>query len=250
MPKPMRVTPELKEQIIAAFMQRVSTMSFLDGKFSFVQDFIFRKDARVKIEFTFKAYMKMMTLVDSFNTEIAWHGLVDRVSENHFLIDDIIVYPQVVSGTTVNTDQEEYDQWLMTIEGDDFNRLKFQGHSHADMPVSPSVTDLQHQGKIVSQLGGEGFYIFMIVNKDRQYTMKVYDAENNTLFENDSVDLIIPEEAQELDKFLTEAEKQVTTYRYTANYSQGAGYAKSRAVQTFHFLHPQIFRLSPECQQQ
>lgn len=217
MPKPMRITKDILDQITAAFLQKLPTMQILDGRISYVQDFIFRKNDRAVVTFTREAYDKMMALVDHFDTEIGWHGLVSRTDRNHFVIDDILVYPQTVSHTDVNTDQEGYDQWIMTIEGDDFNRLKFHGHSHVDMGVTPSATDLQHQGGIVAQLGNDGFYIFLIINKRREYTVKVYDAESNTLYEKDSVDIIIPDSAKELDKFLTAAEKQVTRYVYNPN---------------------------------
>lgn len=214
MPKPMRVTDAIKEQVVAAFVQRIGEMKLLDGKVSFVHDFSFRKGDRATVEFTHLAYSKMMALVDRFDTEIAWHGFVRRSDHDHFVIEDVLVYPQTVTGTTVNTDQEAYDQWLMTIEGDNFNRMKFQGHSHVNMGTSPSATDLQHQAKIISQLGGEGFYIFMIVNKKRQCTMKVYDADNNTLFENDDIDVVVPEEDVQLSKFIEEAKGMVSQVSY------------------------------------
>lgn len=210
MPKPMRVTEQIKGQVVAAFMQRLTDMKLLDGKVSFVQDFVFRKGDRATVEFTHLAYSKMMALVDQFNTEIAWHGFVRRNGGDRFIIEDIAVYPQTVTGATVNTDQEAYDRWLMTIDGDAFNSMKFQGHSHVNMGTSPSSTDLQHQAKIISQLGGEGFYIFMIVNKMRQCTMKVYDADNNTLFENTDIDVVVPDEDRALAQFVASAKAVVS----------------------------------------
>lgn len=214
MPKPMRVTDDLLQQVAAEFMRCLPKMTFLDGKISFVKDFLFRQGSRIAISFTREAYDKMWALVDHFETEVAWHGMVQRVDQTHFHICDIVVYPQVVANATVNTDQEEYDRWVMSIDGDSFNAMKMQGHSHVRMSTSPSAVDLDHQGKIVSQLGSEGFYIFMIVNKRRECTIKVYDAENNTLYENDSIDVIPPPEAVELDKFLTAAEKCVSRTTY------------------------------------
>lgn len=214
MPKPMRVTNDILEQIAKEFLRKLPNMALVDGRISFVQDFVFKKGERVKVEFTRMAYDKMMALVDGYSSEVAWHGLVSKVSDKHYLIDDILVYPQTVSGVTVNTDQEEYDQWLMGIDNDDFNRLKFQGHSHVNMATSPSGTDLQHQSKIISQLGADGFYIFLIINKKRDYTIKVYDAESNALYENDSVDVVIPDEIQDLEAFMKDAEKLVAKYRY------------------------------------
>lgn len=231
MPKPMRVTDDLLQQVAAEFMRCLPKMTFMDGKISFVKDFLFRQGSRISVSFTREAHDKMWALVDHFETEVAWHGMVQRVDPTHFHIYDIVVYPQVVANATVNTDQEEYDRWVMSIDGDSFNAMKMQGHSHVRMSTSPSAVDLDHQGKIVSQLGSEGFYIFMIVNKRRECTIKVYDAENNTLYENDSIDIIPPPEAVELDKFLTAAEKCVsrTTYARPASAATPAGKSNTPA---------------------
>lgn len=230
MPKPMRVTDDLLQQVAAEFMRCLPKMTFMDGKISFVKDFLFRQGTRVTISFTREAYDKMWALVDHFDTEVAWHGMVQRVDVTHFHIYDIVVYPQIVANATANTDQEEYDRWLMSIDGDSFNAMKMQGHSHVRMSTSPSSVDLDHQGKIVSQLGSEGFYIFMIVNKRRECTIKVYDAENNTLYENDSIDIIPPPEAAALDEFLSEAENNVSIRTYTRPVTPVAAASKASSA--------------------
>lgn len=230
MPKPMRVTQEIRDRVISEFVRSLSGTRLMDGKVSFVKDFAFREGEKATVEFTHKAYSKMMALVDQFNTEVAWHGFVDRVSQDHFVIDDIVVYPQTVTGATVNTDQEAYDKWLMTISGDDFNRMKFQGHSHVNMSVSPSAVDLQHQGSVISQLGQEGFYIFLIVNKSRKCMVKVYDAENNTLFEEEDINVIVPEEDLELSKFIAEAKEVAPSAPFTRSLADKVSVTKTKTV--------------------
>lgn len=214
MPKPMRVTPQILNQIAEELLKKLPGMQILDGKLAFSQDFTFRNNERVKVEFTEDAYAKMFALIDHFSTEVAWHGLVNRIAPNHFLIEKILVYPQTVTGATVETDQEAYDAWLMTINDDDFMKMKFQAHSHVNMATSPSTTDLEHQSKIISQLNNEGFYIFMILNKRRDYTIKVYDAENNTLYEKADVDIILPPSAEKIREFIAEANSYVATRKY------------------------------------
>lgn len=239
MPKPMRVTPQILGQIAEQLMKKLPGMQILDGKLAFSQDFSFRNDERVKVEFTEEACEKMFALIDYFSTEVAWHGLVSRVAPNHFLVEKILVYPQTVTGVTVETDQEAYDTWLMTINDEDFAKLKFQAHSHVNMACSPSGTDLEHQGKIVAQLNDEGFYIFMILNKRREYIVKVYDADNNTLYEKEDVDIIFPQ--SKIRTFIEEANSLIATRRYTpAAPTTGGGKSGAAAkTQTASTKQPQ-----------
>lgn len=142
---------------------------------------------------------------------------------------DILVYPQQVSGATVNTDQEEYTNWLYGLEDAVFNALKMQGHSHVDMGVSPSSVDLTHQSEILSQLEGDMFYIFMIWNKRLEHTIKIYDLGSNTLYEDEDIQLVCPD----LEDFLTQADQMVKkkssapaakSKKSSAGYSAYSGY--------------------------
>ena len=56
------------------------------------------KDAPQRAEILIKpmAYAKMIALIQSFSTEIGWHGICKRSAEkdNVFTIEDVFVYPQ------------------------------------------------------------------------------------------------------------------------------------------------------------
>ena len=69
------------------------------------------------------------------------HGTVLRTENsksdsNEFIVEDIFVYPQEVTGSTVTTDQEAYSKWLYELDDDIFNNLRMQSHSHCNMGVS------------------------------------------------------------------------------------------------------------------
>ena len=223
--KPIRLTEELVQKMAAEFVEKLRSTNFADGKVSYSRSFVW-KDNSTKINVLFKpeAYAKMLLLIHAYNCEVAWHGVVDRPTGDTFIIRDILVYPQEVTGVTVDTDQDEYQQWLMHMDDDVFNALRMQGHSHVEMGVTPSAVDLEHQGAILSQLNGESFYIFMIYNKKLNYTIKVYDMKSNTLYENDDVVVGIDSETGDLESFLSSAEKLVV--RKTTTVSKGAGNAK------------------------
>ena len=99
-----------------------------------------KDDRKVTITFSSSAYIKFKGLVCNFATEVQWHGLVRRISENSFYVYDIIVPPQKVSAVTVDTDQAEYEAWLDGLSDEEFEGLRFHGHSHVNMGVAPSLS--------------------------------------------------------------------------------------------------------------
>jgi hypothetical protein len=99
-----------------------------------------------------------------------------------------------------------------------FNNLRMQGHSHVNMSVTPSSTDLELYRDLLAQLDDTMFYIFMIYNKRGECTVKVYDLAKNILFEKDDCTITIEESGIGVSKLLEEASKLVTrrSYTYTA----------------------------------
>lgn len=225
MAKPMYMTDDVRRQLLEMFAEKLrKTTKIDDGKVTISQEFVWDGDEdRVSVKFTPNAFAKMVMLLQNFETEVAWHATVDRIGKA-FVIDDIFVYPQEVSGATVNTDQEAYDKWTMTFDADQFNRMRAQGHSHVNMSVSPSAVDLTHQEKIVNMLTDQDFYIFMIWNKRLEWFMKVYDATTNTLYETADIDVgIVGQDFVGAD-FLKEAKERVVRKTYTSTYQGGSGY--------------------------
>lgn len=168
----------------------------------------------------------MQILIREFNDEVAWHGIATRCEEKDtYLISDILVYPQEVTGTTVTTDQEKYQMWLMGQEDDIFNNIRMQGHSHVNMATSPSSVDLNLYESILDQLSGDMFYIFMIWNKSGSKTVKIYDLRENILFETSDVTVSI-KDVGDMSGFLKEAKELVQRKTYTPTYG-GNGYPYS-----------------------
>lgn len=232
MSKPIQLTEDLLQEMQKEFAEALRKAKMSDGKITYTKSFVWKEDTDVAtLEFTPTSYVKMVSLLQHFDSEVAWHGVVSRDTEDplHFVIEDILVYPQKVSGATVNTDQEEYTNWLYGLEDAVFNALKMQGHSHVDMGVSPSSVDLTHQSEILSQLEGDMFYIFMIWNKRLEHTIKIYDLGSNTLYEDEDIQLVCPD----LEDFLTEADQMVKkkssapaakSKKSSAGYSAYSGY--------------------------
>ena len=225
MTRPIILTEEQKQQILREVYESLTkNKNMFDGKVNFQKTYkwVENEGDVANVVFTPLAYAKMVKLIEVYETEVAWHGVAkrDERDESTFWIEDILVYPQTVSGATVNTDQEKYTNWVNQLEDDQFNNLKMQGHSHVRMGTSPSMTDTSHQKEIIEQLRGDMFYIFMIWNKRMEHTMWVYDMKRNTVYDGNDVKISIAERGgRNLDDFIKEAKTLVSDRVYTLNYS-------------------------------
>ena len=228
MSKHIKLTDELISAIQQEFIESVKKMKMFDGKLNYTKNFKWEGEDRAAIVFSAVAFAKMIMLVQNFTSEVAWHGVAYRSEKekNKFYITDILVYPQVVTGSTVNTDQEAYQTWLYTHDDDVFNNIRMQGHSHVDFSTTPSQEDTTHQEKILSQIDDDMFYIFMIWNKKFERTIKIFDMANNTLYETADVDIFIGEDGCDLNAFLKDAKDLVKTKTYSYAGQSGSQYGQ------------------------
>ena len=220
MSKIIKLTPEYLESYRSEF-EDILKGKLTDGKIYFSKTLTsFTK--RATVYFTSEAWTKMQALVRSFDKEVAWHGVAYRgedEAKDEYYITDILVYPQEVSGATVEMDETKYDEWIReNVDDERFYNIGMQGHSHVDMQVSPSSVDINHQEIILQQLTDEMFYIFMIWNKSGKSYTKIYDLKKNILFENSDVDIVIQED------FIAEAKKMVTEKSYYAGKNHQSSY--------------------------
>ena len=208
MPRPITLTKEMKQQLQKDFTAMLDGIQMLSGKLSYTIDCAY-KDRSAIISLTPDAYRKIVTLVTEFQSEVAWHGSVSRVGDNEFIIEDIFVYPQEATRSTVNTNQNAYTQWLYGLDEDTFSKLRMHGHSHVNMGVSPSVTDDTHRQKITDQLEVDTFYIFMIWNKSLSTHALIYDMTHNIFYEDADIEVKLLG-GDDVDEFLADAKEKVT----------------------------------------
>ncbi len=229
MSKIIRMTPEYIEECRKDFEESLKNAKLADGKISFTKTFVAEKK-KATLYFTAEAWVKMVMLLNEFSKEVAWHGVAHRLDDQEndaYIISDIMVYPQEVTGSTVEMDTEKYATWLMENDGDDrFYNIHMQGHSHVNMAPNPSGVDLNHQEEILAQLGDEDFYIFMIYNKSFKRNIKIYDLQKNTLFEDGDIEVKIYDASVGFDEFIKDAKDMVKdkVYRYQSLASGGYNY--------------------------
>lgn len=221
---------EAAKAAFAAALEKTSKDAKFDGKVKF--DFDFAKvEEKAILYFTETAWMKMQYLIAVFGSECAWHGVVERHGEDksEFIVKDILVYPQQVTGATVTTDQKEYEDWMNDLDDETFNALKFHGHSHVNMGVTPSSVDNEHQRGIVSQLNDSQFYIFGIFNKSGSRWLKIFDMKRNIVFEKDDIEVKILMDGSKCYDLMEDADKKITTK--TVSYAGGYSYGNYGASQ-------------------
>jgi len=212
MPRPIVLTAEIKQKSKDDFAAMLDSVKMSDGKFNYSKSFEYQ-DCNAVVWLTPEAYKKIAALVTSFSDEVGWHGTVSRSGDNEFTIEDVFVYPQEVTSSTVITDQFAYTEWLYELEDDTFNKIRMQGHSHVNMGVSPSGVDDKHRQKILEQLEPDMFYIFMIWNKSLTVHTLIYDMERNVLYEDKDVEVMLIG-GDGMEEFLADTKEKVQKHVY------------------------------------
>jgi len=213
--RPIFLTEEVKNKLLSDFQTKLSKSKAFDGKFKIEQELKYEKNKLPKatIWFTSDAWAKMIALVDTFQKEIAWQGIVSRIQDttNEWVVSDIIVYKQKVTGAHVDTDVEEFGPWknYWAEKADEEGAcINFQGHSHVNMAVSPSGTDMQDQETRMADQK-RGFYIFTIQNKKREANYWIYDFDNNIAYDTADIDVEVICANDTLFDFLDDAKQLV-----------------------------------------
>lgn len=226
MSKIIRIAPEQYDQLYQEFLESLRGARISNGKITYTKTFE-AVNRKATVFFSEKAWLKMEALISGFEKEVGWHGVAYRDSDatkDNYYISDIIVFPQEVTGATVVPDQKEYEKWLMSLDDETFNNLRMHGHSHVNMPVTPSSVDEKFYEDILDRLDQEMFYIFMIWNKKGAKTIKIYDFQKNVFFDTGDCTLKILEGDYGLTAFVDHAKSVVKDKAYSAGRSNYTTY--------------------------
>jgi hypothetical protein len=120
-------------------------------------------------------------LVDKARKEIGWLGLVDTLPNGDYLITDIYVPEQTVSGTETDISTEAMAALAMELIEDnkDPSKLFYWGHSHVNMGVSPSGQD---EEQVDEYLEDCDIFIRGIYNKKGESKVDVYNKNERVVF--------------------------------------------------------------------
>ena len=124
------------------------------------------------------AYSRMYHMVDMCNVEVGWRGTVRVTRGGNFLIDEVFLLEQEVSGaaTELSEDgQARLVQHLIDTRDNGVevaNELRFWGHSHANMATFASTQDDKQMAEL--EQGGCPWFIRGILNKLGSMTFDIF----------------------------------------------------------------------------
>lgn len=191
MSRKIKLTEQDIDQMLIEFKQNLLGVRFDSDKVTYTANTQLKEVEKAKLYFTPEAYCKMTTLIKGCEKEIAWHGIVDRNEEGAYIISDIMMYPQEITGATVTSNDEKYPMWLMQQPDEIFNRIRFQGHSHVNFGATPSGVDTTLYANMLQTLEDNDFYIFFIMNKRSEYWVQIYNLAENIVYDKNDVDMAI-----------------------------------------------------------
>ena len=162
-----------------------------------------RQSAEPQVFITSEAYIKMRTLVDKTSTELGWYGFVSKLPglDNVYVIEDIIVYPQKVTGATCEQDEDRMFEFEMSLTTEQVRARRFQAHSHVNMGVTPSGVDEAFYQDLLSQV--RDYYIIMVTNKHGDNHIRFYDMENNIVYTELELKILL-DNGTDVDKWYQE----------------------------------------------
>ena len=163
------------------------------------------------IYITPNAYTKMRALVNKTETEIGWYGTVCKMPglNNVYIIEDILVYPQTVTGATCTQDDDKMFEFEMSLTTEQVNSKRFHGHSHVNMGVTPSGVDENFYQDILTQV--TDYFIVAITNKREEYTVRFYDIENNIMYSDVPIEVLLDGvEGQTIDQWYTQEKEKLS----------------------------------------
>jgi len=224
--KPIRLTTENRNALFKNFFEKfkkeLDDFSFNLNDTSITVSTKIGEPAKEKITVLYsqQAYIRMMALVDHYNTEVGWYGLVNKVDDKTYFVYDVKVCKQYVTGGKVDTEDADMVEFFDSLTDEEANAMHFQAHSHVKMDTTASGTDLQNQADIVKSMGNSGFYIFQIWNKSNDINTYIYDIDNNVFYDRKDVILDIVDEAGTVSDFIASTKTLVTEKKYYPYYTK------------------------------
>jgi len=209
--KKLKLSVSDKQKLVEEFKNSLETYGedTQELKIAFEKDMTETPKEKITIYFTPLAYLKSDALVKAFKGEVGWHGLMRQTGENSYLVYDIIVYPQNVSGART-LDPTANNEWYEKY-GDVIEDMRFQAHSHVDMSTTPSPTDINNQREVVKNTITGGYMLFQIWNKKGDINSYFYDINDNLLYDRSDINIEITagDENETLKMFIEEAKGYV-----------------------------------------
>jgi len=113
---------------------------------------------------------KLMSYVLVCPIEVNGFGLITRIGEALFLLDDVMITDQLATGGSVDVDKAVIGKFIndLAVAGVDTGRLRFQWHSHVNFDAHFSTIDTAN-----IESYGKGWTLSLVVNKKSEYEARI-----------------------------------------------------------------------------
>jgi hypothetical protein len=184
------------------------------------------------VYYTQEVLLAIQYIVAKSTKEVGWLGLVEE-GPGYYVIREIFVPEQKVTAVTTEIEPDAMIALTLKLlaEGKDPSMLRYWGHSHVNMGVTPSTTD---ENQVEEYLEHADWFIRGIYNKAGASKVDVYDVEGDVIHQcvkNIVVPSKLPDDYLEaLDNILAANVKVHvhTPYNYAGlpygNYKRGEAY--------------------------
>ena len=217
--KHIKIDDATVEKVVEEFKNYVSNTKVIEDEavFTYKVSPPTEEEATAEVIFTEKAYWKISLLLAAFDSEVAWYGVADRIEKGKYKVEDIVVFPQRVTGGTVTTDAMEIAKWSGSIPAEQYNRLRFHGHSHVNMGAFVSSVDSKDRKDHLAQIPPDDFFIFAVFNKRHDIHLEIYDLLYDARYDDNEIDFQV--EGDDAFDFLTDAKRKVADVHSMSLYS-------------------------------
>lgn len=216
MMRTIKMTKSQYNKKVKEYKQQLTTQAsnyFMHNKDEDVE--IKNEKARPQIYFSDECYKHICALVAACKDEIAWNCRVTRDGLT-FTLEECYVFPQIVTGVSVDVDPTEYAMWVAGLDDDTVNNMRAHCHSHVNMGVTPSGIDWDYQKQMVEG-NIRDYYLFLIFNKKGAVSANIYDIEANALYTDKDIDIHTPDKLYEewAEKIIEERIKKPKPVTYS-----------------------------------
>lgn len=153
-----------------------------------------------KIYISDLALNKMNEYIEQCSLEIGWLGCAERL-ENGIYISDVFLFKQEVHSATTEITTEGLNEFAMELMNtcedgmEIWNNMRVWGHSHVNMPTSPSGQD-DKQIEVFMENDND-FFIRIIGNKKGELRIDLYDFKVGIQYSELPYDVIYDKEKDE-----------------------------------------------------
>lgn len=166
----------------------------------------------------YEALVKMKYYIDNCEKEIGWLGKSKKTSKNTYLIEDVYLIEQKVSGVTTELDENAMMEFFREIKEThgiaEVQNIRVWGHSHVNMGVYASGQDDE---TFAEYYGDCNYFIRIIANKKGDMKIDLADKEVGLIYYNLPWSVEYSEELVKIVEQINALEAELKELRDTAN---------------------------------